>query len=290
MTYKAVHFTLALPSGSPAELLSMCYDLLSAEAGAIGFDSFEESGAGLTGYIPSELFDPDAIDRLPAMLPVEGLSLSWTSDDVADQDWNEEWERVGYEPIVIGHTLAIHDCQHPLPADASVAHEMIIDARQAFGTGTHETTRMICERLFGLGLEGKRVLDCGCGTGILSIASILAGAQSVVAYDIDDWSVRNTRHNIELNGVSGIEVLAGDRSVLSHVSGLFDVILANINRNVLLEDMPSFADVLQRGGTVLLSGFYDLDAPLLTTRAQELGWTLAGKRTDSDWCMLEFKG
>lgn len=266
----------------------MCYDLLMSEAGAIGFDSFEEQPTGITGYIPSELFDPEAIDRLPGQLPVAGLSLDWEASDVADQDWNAEWERVGYEPIVIGNLLGIHDCQHPLPSDVSVSHEMVIDARQAFGTGTHETTRMICERLFSLGLSGKRVLDCGCGTGILSIASVLAGASSVVAYDIDDWSVRNTRHNIELNGISGIEVLTGDRSVLSHVSGLFDVVLANINRNVLLADMPFFSDVLNIGGTVLLSGFYEHDVPLLSARGEELGWTLTHKQTEHDWCMLEF--
>lgn len=288
MTYKAVHFTLTLPTDAPEELLSTSYDLLSSEAGAIGFDSFEENETGLTGYIPTELFDPSALDRLPDALPIAGLSLSWTAEDVADQDWNEEWERTGYDPIIIGDVLCIHDLQHPLPSDVSVAYEIMIESRQAFGTGTHETTRMICGRLFSLPLSGKRVLDCGCGTGILSIASMKAGAASVVAYDIDEWSVRNTQHNIALNGVSDIEVLTGDRSVLSHVSGLFDVILANINRNVLLADMPFFAEVLNTGGRVLLSGFYEHDAALLTSRAQELGWKVVNKEVEDDWCMLEF--
>lgn len=286
MNYKAVHFSLVATDAGSSDLISTGYELLASIAGEAGFESFEESAEGLTGYIPETLFDAETLERICEDLPLEGLQITYTVSDVKEEDWNAEWERTGYEPIIIDDLLCIHDCLHALPEGCHVRHEIIIDARQAFGTGTHETTRMITQRLFSMPLSGKRVLDCGCGTGILSIAAKKAGADSVVAYDIDDWSVRNTLHNIELNGVSDIEVLSGDRSVLSHVSGLFDVVLANINRNVLLDDMGTFNDVVKSGGTVILSGFYEHDAPLLIEKGKEMGWRLADKKTDSDWCMI----
>jgi ribosomal protein L11 methyltransferase len=289
MNYKAVQFTLTASDEESSELVSMGYELLSSIAGDAGFESFEESDGGLTGYIPESLFDEEVLANACDNLPIEGLKVQYTVSDVKEEDWNAEWERTGYEPIVIDNLLCIHDCLHPLPPGTEVTHEIIIDAHQAFGTGTHETTRMITRRLFSMPLKGKRVLDCGCGTGILSIAAKKAGADSVVAYDIDDWSVRNTLHNIDLNGVSDIEVLPGDRSVLSHVSGLFDVVLANINRNVLLADMETFNELVKNGGTVILSGFYEHDAPLLIEKGAELGWRLQNQDIEADWCMIELK-
>ena len=288
MNYKAVHFTLVATDEGSSELVPTGYELLASIAGEAGFESFEESEDGLTGYIPESLFDAEALEQICEFLPLEGLRVTYAVSDVEEKDWNAEGERTGYEPIVIDDLLCVHDCLHALPEGCTVRHEIIIDAQQAFGTGTHETTRMITQRLFSMELAGKRILDCGCGTGILSIAAKKAGAESVVAYDIDDWSVRNTLHNIELNGVSDIEVLSGDRSVLSHVSGLFDVVLANINRNVLLDDMETFNEVVKSGGTVILSGFYEHDAPLLIEKGAELGWKLADKVTEADWCMVTF--
>ncbi|MBR5687915.1 MAG: 50S ribosomal protein L11 methyltransferase [Prevotella sp.] len=289
MNYKAVRFSLTASDEESRELVSMGYELLSSIAGEAGFESFEESENGLTGYIPESLFDEETLGEVCNSLPLEGIEVHYTVSEVKEKDWNAEWERTGYEPIVIDDLLCIHDCLHALPEGTEVAHEIIIDAQQAFGTGTHETTRMITRRLFSLPLSGKRVLDCGCGTGILSIAAKKAGADSIVAYDIDDWSVRNTLHNIDLNGVSDIEVLSGDRSILSHVSGMFDLVLANINRNVLLDDMETFNDVIRDDGTVILSGFYEHDAPLLIEKGDELGWRLEDQEIEADWCMIVLK-
>ena len=165
-----------------------------------------------------------------------------------------------------------------------------IHATNAFGTGTHETTRMMVETLLELPLNGKRILDCGCGTGILGIAALKCGAKHVVSYDIDEWSAENTRYNAELNGVGyQMDILHGDVHILTHVEGIFDVIVANINRNILLDDMEHFHNVLAKGGTLAISGFYEDDAPLLLEKAQTLGLNEVRRKTDNNWCTLIFQ-
>ena len=162
-----------------------------------------------------------------------------------------------------------------------------IQARNAFGTGTHETTQMIVGALLDIDLKGKRVLDCGCGTGILAITALKCGAADAVAYDIDEWSTENTRHNAEINGVADrIEVFEGNANVLSHISGVFDVVVANINRNILLADMPAFKEVMAHGGTLILSGFYEDDVPLLVEKAETLGLSLKEKKEEGEWRMV----
>ena len=163
-----------------------------------------------------------------------------------------------------------------------------IDAHLAFGTGTHETTRMICATLLDADLQGKRILDCGCGTGILGICALKLGAASCVGYDIDEWSADNTRHNAVINHVDDrLTSLCGDSSVLSDYVAEFDVVLANINRNILLADMPRFVCVMAPHSTLILSGFYENDCALLESKAQQLGLKLTATKTDGDWaCMV----
>ena len=164
-----------------------------------------------------------------------------------------------------------------------------IHARQAFGTGTHETTQMMVATLAAMELEGKRVLDCGTGTGILAIVALKGGAREAVGYDIDEWSTANARHNATLNGVDErMKVLLGDVSVLNEVEGSFDVVLANINRNILLADMPAMALKLTPGGTLALSGFLTADVSLLLAKAGELGLTLTAKKNEAEWVCLVF--
>ena len=159
----------------------------------------------------------------------------------------------------------------------------------AFGTGNHETTRMIVATLLSMNLSLKRVLDCGCGTGILGIVAAKLGAKEVVGYDIDEWSVENTKHNALLNGVSPIEVYHGNASVINHISGLFDIVLANINRNILLDDMKSFRSVMADGSYLILSGFYEEDIPVLLEKAEQLGLKESARRTDNNWACLVLK-
>lgn len=266
-------------------------DLVSALAGEAGFESFEEAPTELRGFVQTDLLDRPLLDSLLEQFPIEGTHVSYELKDVDEKDWNATWEAEGFEPIVIGDRCIIYDAKHEdaslleiKPGELSIG----IDARQAFGTGTHETTQMMVSTLLDCNLANKRVLDCGCGTGILGIAAKKLGAGEVVGYDIDDWSVENAKHNAEINGVE-MEILEGDKSVLSHVNGVFDVVLANINRNILLNDMAAFVDVMNMHATLILSGFYNEDSELLLLKAVELGLHEVDRKSEGNWCCLHLE-
>ena len=274
-----------------APSISDCRDLLATMASEAGFESFEETDEGLNGYVQQSMLDESKLRELLGDFPIEGVKITYTLSQVEDKDWNEQWENEGFEPIVVGDRCVIHDTKHQ--ADAALPGrkdllDITIEAKQAFGTGTHETTRLIVGQLLQMDLKGKRVLDCGCGTGILGIVASKMGAQSVVGYDIDEWSVENARHNAELNGVRNMEVLEGNQSVLSHVSGIFDVVLANINRNVLMADMPAMKEVMSHEGILILSGFYAEDGIMIAEKAGSLGLSLSKTSSENNWCMLLF--
>ena len=210
------------------------------------------------------------------------MNVSYTVTEAEDRDWNEQWEQEGFEPIVVNNRLVIHDGRH-LP-EQTYPLSIEIDAHLAFGTGTHETTRMVCATL--LGLSPHRVLDCGCGTGILGIAAMKLGANECVAYDIDEWSVDNTRHNAVINQVE-LTPLLGDATILNKVEGTFDLVMANINRNILLQDMPRFREKMAPGAFLILSGFYTDDVPLLTEKAASLGLKPVSQKEENGWaCIL----
>jgi ribosomal protein L11 methyltransferase len=183
----------------------------------------------------------------------------------------------------------IHDGRH-LPTQYSTHDSKVsieIDAHLAFGTGTHETTRMICSTLLEESLKDKNLLDAGCGTGILGITALKLGANSVTAYDIDEWSSENTRHNAVINQVeNNIKIYCGDATLLDTVSEHFDYVVANINRNILLQDMERFRKVMKAGGTLILSGFYTDDIPLLEAKGNELGLTLSKTKEDNNWACI----
>ena len=273
-------------------------DILSALAGEAGFETFEETATGLKGYVQQALFDEDTLQQVLEGFPFENVTLSYSIQEAEDKDWNEQWEQEGFEPISINlppskgkGNLIIHDGRH-LPSDNNLQPSSImieIDAHLAFGTGTHETTRMICGILLDMQLDGLRVLDCGCGTGILGICALKVGAASVVGYDIDEWSADNTRHNAVINRVDDrLTALCGDANVLSGFSAEFNVVLANINRNILLNDMERFRNVMAPHAQLVLSGFYKNDCALLESKAQTLGLSLKATRTDGDWACLLF--
>ena len=274
-------------------------DVLAAMAGEAGFETFEETENGLKGYVQQSLFDEETLRATIADFPFEGVSITYDIHEAEDRDWNEQWEQEGFEPIVISGekpevsgerypTIVIHDGRHlpeSMPDDA-IAIE--IDAKLAFGTGTHETTRMICGTLLSI-LSPLRVLDCGTGTGILSITALKLGAAQAVGYDIDEWSVDNARHNAVINFVDDrFKSLLGDATILNKVEGTFDLVLANINRNILLADMPMFREKMAPGAKLILSGFYTEDAPMLVDKAKTLGLTLQQQKEDQNWCCLVF--
>ena len=297
MKYYEVEMTITPCSQDARDILSA----LSAEA---GFETFEETPTGLLAYVQQSLFDREALDNAIADFPFEGTHIIYNVREAEDRDWNEQWEQEGFEPIEVKsqkedgrgkmfERIIIHDGRH-LPSDLKLQTSDIIsieiDARLAFGTGTHETTRMICATLLDMDLKGKRVLDCGCGTGILGICALKLGADSCVGYDIDEWSADNTRHNAVINHVDErLTSLCGDSSMLSDYVAEFDVVLANINRNILLADMPHFVRVMKPGATLILSGFYEADCSLLESKAQQLGLKLISTRTDGDWASMVFQ-
>lgn len=287
MKYLVAKFKIA----TSEDLLQVCKDLLADSAAEAGFESFEETPDGLEAYVQKELFDKDTLDASIADFPIEGADISYTIEDAEDKDWNEEWEELGFDPICVDDQVLIYDAKHPeLHPTTSPDHiEIGIEAKLAFGTGNHETTRMIVSTLLNMNLYKMRVLDCGCGTGILGLVASKLGASEVVGYDIDEWSVENAKHNAQLNGVDNLEVYFGNASVINHISGVFDVVLANINRNILLEDMKSFRSVLNEGGYMILSGFYEEDIPVLLEKAKEFGLYESGRRTDNNWACLVLK-
>lgn len=261
-------------------------DILAALTADAGFETFEETQHGIRGYVQQPLLDRQALEDIVNNFPIIGTNIIYTINKAEDKDWNEQWEQEGFEPIIVGNNrLAIHDGRHlpSQPADISVE----IDARLAFGTGTHETTQMICEWMLDMPMKGLRVMDAGCGTGILGIVALKLKASHVTAYDIDEWSSDNTRHNAVINRVdSQLSVYCGDASLLDSKTADYDLVLANINRNILLNDMPHFCQIMKQDAKLILSGFYTEDIPLLEARGKELGLTLTGAKNRDKWASI----
>lgn len=274
------------------ELLQPARELLSAAACEAGFEAFEDTDNGIAGYVQRQLYDKEALDAAIADYMPEGTQVTYNIEEVPDQDWNQDWEDQGFEPIGVSDHLVIYDAKHTdmsMFAGDDGVMRIFIEARNAFGTGTHQTTRMILRRLLGMDLTGKSVLDCGCGTGILGIVALRLGANRVLGYDIDEWSSENAKHNAALNGVENLDVLLGDASVLDGVKEEFDVVIANINRNILVNDMTAFRSHLKTGGRLILSGFYETDVPMLEQAAQSNGLTIIDVVTDGEWACAMFE-
>lgn len=281
MKYKYADFKIQCPDS----LMQAARDLLADAVGSVGFEAFEETPSGIRGYVQAELYEKTELDAAIEDIGLPQTNISYTVDDAEDKDWNEEWEKKGFAPILIDEKIGIYDAQTS-SSQIATPLAILIDARLAFGTGTHQTTQMMLSTLSYLNIDGKRILDCGCGTGILGITAAKLGATEVKAYDIDEWSVDNTRHNARLNSVSNIEVWQGDAMSLSPFKGHFDVVMANINRNILLHDMPAFRQAMTHHGSLIISGFYEQDIPLLLEKADELGLHETKRFQRNEWACL----
>lgn len=267
-------------------LLQTAKDVLCAISAEAGFESFEECENGINGYVQQQTFNEDILVCLLSDFPVENVKISYHKVTAEDKDWNQAWEKDGFEPILIKDKCIIHDAIHPVPKCKTDMIDITIDAKQAFGTGTHETTKMIVKQLLSMDIHGMNVLDCGCGTGILSIVAAKKNAKNVICYDIDEWSVKNTKHNCSINEVKNISIFEGNANIIKSLNQKFNVILANINRNILLADMPEFSNALDSNGLLILSGFYTEDAPILINKAQRLGLKHIKSVESNNWCML----
>lgn len=290
MKYFRTTFSFTSTDDSPVddEKFKIARELCPAIAGELGYESFEDINKGIAGYIQQQTYDETLLRSAFECFPMPGILVEWRTEAVEDRNWNEEWEKSGYTPIIIGNKCVIHDTTHTIDGHYDV--DIVIDAHQAFGTGTHDTTQMIIEEIMETNMTGKDALDCGCGTGILSIVATKLGAKTATGYDIDEWSVRNTCHNAKLNNLENIRVFHGDSYVLGNeISESFDIAFANINRNILTNDMPTISQHIKNGGILIISGFYTTDINILESKATSLGLTTISIKESNGWCMLKLK-
>ena len=287
MKYNVVNFKIE----SSSELLQIARDLVADAAGEAGCESFEDSENGIKGYVEQGQLDCMMLDDALQNLPLVDTKVTYTQEEAEYENWNKAWEEAGFEPINVDDKIIIYDAHQSLPNIPENILPIFIQAQQAFGTGTHQTTQMIISVLLSQELRDKRLLDCGCGTGILGIVASKLGANDIMAYDIDEWSVENARHNAQINQVNNLHVLQGDAKILSQINGLFDVVVANINRNILLNDMPMFREIMSEDAVLILSGFYDDDIPMLKEKASSLNLSLTEVKEKDEWraCVFHAK-
>jgi ribosomal protein L11 methyltransferase len=257
-------------------------DLLAAELGEIGFESFVTTEWGLEAYINSDLFTESKLIDLLSDFVIDA-SIEYKITKIESQNWNEEWEKHYFQPIVIGEDCVIHSSFHKDIPKAK--YDIVIDPKMSFGTGHHETTSLMIAELLKMELKDKSVLDMGCGTSVLAILAAMRGASPLLAVDIDEWCTENSLENIELNHISGIEVKQGGAEVLEDLH--FDIILANINRNILLADMEKYANCLDSGGELYMSGFYKQDIPLIEAEANRNGLVLKNFAEKNNWVAVK---
>ncbi len=259
-------------------------DVISALTAEIGFESFVECEKGVDAYIQQSLFDENALKTVIAEFPISDTDITYTITEPEDKDWNEEWEKNFFQPIVIGDRCVIHSTFHKDYPKAK--YDIVINPQMAFGTGHHETTSSVIEELLNTELKGKSVLDMGCGTSILAILASMRGADPVTAIDIDDWCVNNSSDNIALNNINNITVELGDASLLKGRKP-FDVVIANINRNILLNDMETYAGCMHPGSEIIMSGFYIQDIPVIREKAESLGMEYLHSREKNKWVAVK---
>lgn len=261
-------------------------DVLSAVLGEVGFESFVEQEGGIAAYIQTALYDEETLKSTLDSFPLADTTLTYTYKEAEDKDWNEEWEKNFFQPIVIGNRCVIHSTfHHDVP---QAEYDIVINPQMAFGTGHHETTSLIIGELLEADLQGKALLDMGCGTSILAILARMRGAAPCTAIDIDEWCVRNSLENIELNHVDSISVFQGDASILPD-KGPFDVVIANINRNILLNDMKHYVARMNPGARLFMSGFYTDDIPAIREEAERNGLRFVHHKEKNRWAAVQFE-
>ena len=263
---------------SPKEPIS---EILIAELGNVGFESFVETENGVTAYIQKTDWNAEILADV-FVLNSDEFSIEYNLNEVPQTNWNAEWEK-NFEPIQVDDLVSIRAPFHENP---NLKYDIVIEPKMSFGTGHHETTHMMVQHLLQLDLENKKVLDMGCGTGILAIFAEMKGAKPLDAIDIDNWCYENSVENVTRNNCENISVYEGDASLL--VDKKYDVIIANINRNILLMDMKVYTNCLQEGGILLLSGFYEQDIPVIDAEVIKYGLKLEKFIQRNNWVALKY--
>lgn len=271
--YIGYHFTVA-PREPGAEILM-------AELGDTPFESFEETEAGLSAYIQKQLWNEDVLADIQILHSAE-FTISYEIEEIEQVNWNKEWEK-NFEPIEVDATCRV---RAPFHEYKEVEYDIVIEPKMSFGTGHHETTFMVIQHLLETDVKNKKTLDMGCGTAILAILAEMKGAQPIDAIDIDNWCYQNSIENAERNNCKHITVYEGDAALLTGKK--YEVIIANINRNILLNDMQQYVDCLEPNGTLLLSGFYEEDIPFIDASCTEKGLTFVKKHQKNNWVALKY--
>ncbi|WP_405296103.1 50S ribosomal protein L11 methyltransferase [Algibacter sp. Ld11] len=261
--------------------LQPAVEILIAELGYAGFESFVENEDGATAYIQKEEWNANILDDVQ-ILKSDEFEITYEFNEIEQTNWNEEWEK-NFNPIIVDNTCSVRAPFHEKP---DTTYDIVIEPKMSFGTGHHETTHMMIQHILKTDLTNKSVLDMGCGTGVLAILAEMKGAKPLDAVDYDNWCYLNSLENVERNNAKHITVIEGDASVLKEKS--FDVIIANINRNILLQDMETYAGCLNKNGMLFLSGFYAEDIPLITAECEKYLLKFEEKLERNNWVSLKF--
>lgn len=256
----------------------MVSDVLVGLLSEIGFESFAEAEDGILAYITENEFSQSELDSVLQNF-ISGVDVKYEINQMPDKNWNEEWEKHYFKPIIIDDKCIIHSSFHEI--EKEYKYNIVIDPKMAFGTGHHQTTVLMMRNILDLDLQDKTVLDMGCGTAVLAILAEMRGAKKTTAIDIDEWAYNNALENLSLNNMSRITVLQGGAELLG--KECYDVILANINRNILLQDIPTYAKVLNDKGILMMSGFYEKDLPAIVEKCNENGLKQLHFIEKDDW-------
>lgn len=256
-------------------------EILIAQLGYAGFESFVENKNGVSAYIQEGDWNAAILEDIQ-ILGSDEFEISYVEEVIAQTNWNSEWEK-NFNPIQVDDLVSI---RAPFHEDPNLQYDIVIEPKMSFGTGHHETTHMMVQQLLEMDLTNKKVLDMGCGTGILAIFAEMKGADLIDAIDIDNWCYLNSIENVERNNCSNISVFEGDAALLEDKS--YDVIIANINRNILLNDMEAYMNCLNEDGVILFSGFYKDDIPVIDTEVSKYGLKLDKTIERNNWVSLKY--
>jgi ribosomal protein L11 methyltransferase len=256
-------------------------EILIAELGYAGFESFVETDEGVTAYIQKDEWNENILKDIQ-ILHSDEFIITYTFEDIEQTNWNEEWEK-NFNPIVVDDLCAV---RAPFHEPFSTKFDIVIEPKMSFGTGHHETTHMMIQHILKNDFSGKTVLDMGCGTGVLSILAEMKGALKIDAIDIDNWCYLNSIENVERNNCNNISVYEGDAQLLEGKK--YDTIIANINRNILLQDLEQYAKCLNNKGTLFLSGFYENDIKIIEAECNKYMLKLVETLERNNWVSLKF--